>query len=389
MRTAARSVTALVAASVLAAGVSSATRPEVDARPVDLLTDSSGGPEVSGSMRRVAGPADIRFGTAINAEVLASDQRYAAIAATEFNSVTAENAMKWESVEPAQGEYDWGQADELVEFAMKNDQAVRGHTQVWHSQMPTWLTAGIKDGDFSRAEVRAIMKNHVVQVTKHFKGKISQWDVVNEAFNDSGTERYSLWREYLGKDYIANVFRWAHEADPEAKLFYNDFGIEGINPKSDAVYDLLKKLRAGEVPVEGVGLQAHLGTQHPFPNGYEENLKRFADLGLEISLTEVDVRIELPLTSAKVATQTSHYKAILKGCLAVPACNYITLWGFDDRNSWVPGWFGGEGSATPFDAKYRPKPVWSVIRGLMADASRRRAQLPPSASSNTSKGARR
>jgi endo-1,4-beta-xylanase len=369
MRTVARSVTALVAAFALAAGVSNATRPGVDARPIDLLADSSGGPKVSGSMKRVPGSADIRFGTAIDAEVLASDKRYATIAATEFNSVTAENAMKWESVEPAQGRYDWSQADEVVEFAEKNDQAVRGHTQVWHSQMPKWLTAGIKDGDFSQTEVRSIMKNHVIQVTKHFKGKISQWDVVNEAFTASGTQRYSLWREYLGKDYIAKVFRWAHEADPQAKLFYNDFGIEGTNPKSDAVYDLLKRLKAGRVPVDGVGLQAHLGAQYAFPDGYRENLKRFAALGLEISLTEVDVRIKLPVTAAKVATQTSHYEAILKGCLAVSACSSITLWGFDDRNSWVPAWFDGQGSATPFDTKYKPKPVWSVIRGLVTDAS--------------------
>jgi endo-1,4-beta-xylanase len=370
MRPVVRTVTALAAVSVVAAGVLSATRTGIEQKSIKLTSGSPAEVAPAESLRQIADRADLKFGTAVNADVLVEDDKYAGIAAKEFNSVTAENAMKWESVEPSQGKYNWDQADALLEFAKKNKQAVRGHTLVWHAQMPKWLKVGIKNGDFTPAEVRSIMKNHIIKVTKHFKGKISQWDVVNEAFNDSGSERYSLWREYMGKNYIADAFRWAHEADPKAKLIYNDFSIEGKNAKSDAVYSLLKNLKANDVPVDGVGFQTHLGTQYPFPAGYKDNLKRFAKLGLSISLTEVDVRIELPVTAAKVATQKSQYAEIFNGCLAVPECNYITLWGFDDGNSWVRDWFGGEGAATPFYANYKPKPVWSVIKSSLAASNR-------------------
>jgi endo-1,4-beta-xylanase len=370
MRPVARTVTALAVASVAAAGVLNATRPGVQEKSVKLTAGPLAQAGSVGSMRSIADQADLKFGTAVNMDVLASNEKYATITSKEFNSVTPENVMKWESVEPSRGNYDWSKADALVEFAKKNNQFVRGHTLVWHSQMPDWLKNGIKDGEFSPPEVRKIMKDHIVTVAKHFKGKIKQWDVANEAFNESGSERYTLWREYLGKNYLADAFRSAHAVDPKAKLFYNDFNIEGMNPKSDAVYALVKKLKTDGVPIDGVGIQSHLATQLPFPPGYAENLKRFAELGLEISLTEVDVRIELPVTSAKIANQKSQYQELFAGCLAVKECDYITLWGFDDGNSWIRDWFGGEGSATPFYANYKPKPVWSVIKNSMMGSGR-------------------
>ncbi|WP_407915455.1 endo-1,4-beta-xylanase [Kitasatospora sp. NE20-6] len=311
--------------------------------------------------------AGVRIGTAVDMSALASDPTYREKAAAEFSSVTPENVMKWEAVEPTRGTYDWAPADELVAFARANHQLVRGHTLVWHSQLPAWLTTG----DFTAAQLRDILHRHITDEVTHFKGKIWQWDVVNEAFNDDGTMRDSIWLQKLGPGYIADAFRWAHEADPKAKLYINDYNVEGVNAKSTALHDLVVELRKQHVPIDGFGVQGHLDVQYPAPHDIADNLARFDALGLETAITEADVRITLPADATEIEAQAQAYSVLLQGCLLTRHCTDFTVWGFTDKYSWVPGVFKGQGYANLLTDDYRTKPATNTVRQDLMLAARR------------------
>jgi endo-1,4-beta-xylanase len=297
---------------------------------------------------------------------LAADPIYRQAVAREFSTVTPENVMKWESVEPQRGVYNWAAADDLVDFARAHGQTVRGHTLVWHSQNPAWLT----EASFSPAELRVILRKHIFDEVGHFKGRIWAWDVVNEAFNDDGTLRDTIWLRNLGPGYIADAFRWAHQADPGAKLFLNDYNNEGVSPKSDAYYALVKQLRSQGVPVQGYGMQGHLALQYGLPGTVLANARRFDALGLQTAFTEVDVRMLLPADAVKVQAQAQGFTTLLTACLLVKRCVSYTLWGFTDKYSWVPGVFAGEGSATPFDESFAPKPAYRALHDTLELAGR-------------------
>jgi len=254
------------------------------------------------------------IGTAVDMSALANDATYKAAIEREFNIVTPENVMKWETVEPQQGVTDFSQGDALVRFARANHQSVRGHTLVWHSQLPAWLTSGT----FTPAELRDILRRHIFEEVGHFRGRIYAWDVVNEAFNEDGTLRPTIWLNALGPAYIADAFRWAHQADPHAKLYYNDY-----------------------------------------------NLERFAAAGVDVAITEADVRMVLPVTPEKLATQATYFGDMMRSCVAVRRCVSFTLWGFTDKYSWVPGFFDGQGAATPFDEAFQPKPAYFALRDAL------------------------
>jgi endo-1,4-beta-xylanase len=263
-------------------------------------------------------------------------------------------------VEPARGTFDYAQADALVAYARAHGQLVRGHTLVWHNQLPSWLTAG----DFTPDQLRDILHQHITDEVSHFKGKIWQWDVVNEAFNDDGTYRDDIWLQKLGPGYIADAFRWAHQADPKAELFINDYNVEGVNAKSTALYDLVVDLREQGVPVQGVGIQGHLDTQYPAPHDIADNMARFDRIGVRTAITEADVRMPLPADATEVEAQNSAYQTLLEGCLLTAHCTDFTVWGFTDAHSWVPGVFTGEGQATLYDEDYQPK---SAVTALSQD----------------------
>ncbi|MEU2550064.1 endo-1,4-beta-xylanase [Streptomyces roseolus] len=323
------------------------------------------------TLRKLAARQDLRIGTAVDTAALASDDRYRTLTARQFDSVTAENVMKWESVEPERGVYDWAAADALVKFAQRNGQAVRGHTLLWHNQLPAWLTQGVADGSIDAAELRQILRAHITAQMKHFKGKIYQWDVVNEVFDEDGTLRKSLWLEKLGPSYIADAFRWAHAADPEAKLFFNDYNVEGVNAKSTAYYDLAVRLRREGVPVHGFGIQGHLDIGYGFPADVQANLERFAALGMQSAFTEVDIRMTLPADAAKLARQADDYRRLLDACLNVRRCTSFTVWGFTDKYSWVPDTFEGQGAANLMDEEYAAKPAFEAVRDELAERRRR------------------
>jgi len=288
-------------------------------------------------------------------------------------------------VEPTRGTYDWTKADELVAFAQANHQRVRGHVLAWSNQLPGWLTTGVSNGSIGTTELRALLKKHITDVVAHFKGKIWQWDVVNEAVSDpwetQPIHNKGFWFDHLGAGYIADAFRWAHAADPKALLFYNDYNIEAFgsnnaaDDKTQFVYDMVKGLRSAGVPIDGVGSQGHLGTQYGDYDTFQvaDALQKFSDLGVATAFTEVDVRsVITPAVAAndsgevnpRIQASAFNYSVLMQACLSSPHCISFTVWGFTDKHSWVPGWFTNppEGLATLYDQNYQPKRAYNMLR---------------------------
>jgi endo-1,4-beta-xylanase len=284
-----------------------------------------------------------------------NEQDFRSVLTREFDNVTPENEMKWGTLEANRGQYNWSGADTIVNYARQNGKTVRGHTLVWHSQLPGWVN------NLSASELRTVLQQHISTVMGRYRGTIRAWDVVNEAFNEDGSRRQSVFQQKLGDGYIADAFRWARQADPSAKLYINDYNTEGNSAKANAMYNLVRSLRQQGVPVDGVGIQAHLAIQFGFPGGYRDNLNRLGALGLDVAITEADVRIQLPADSGKLATQGQYFKQLWDGCHAVARCVEFTTWGFSDRHSWVPGTFPGQGAACLFDSNMQPKPAYRAI----------------------------
>ncbi|WP_114560281.1 endo-1,4-beta-xylanase [Desertihabitans aurantiacus] len=328
-------------------------------------------------------PRQFRIGTAVAGgghhtsadypEPFPSDPTYRAFLADQFSSLTPENQMKWNHIHPEPDRYDFEQADAIVDFAERNGQVVRGHTLFWHSQNPTWL----EQGDHSPEELRAILREHVETVVGRYAGRIQQWDVANEIFDDAGQLRTedNIWIRELGPGIVADVFRWTHEADPQAELFFNDYNVEGPNAKSDAYHALIQQLLADGVPVHGFGMQAHLGLQYGFDGRMQENLQRFDDLGLATAVTEIDIRGPVgedgQLSPELRQRQADWYAAALEACLAVEGCRSFTIWGVLDEHSWVPGTFPGQGDALTLEGDYQRKPAYCALQETLATGTGR------------------
>jgi endo-1,4-beta-xylanase len=258
------------------------------------------------------------FGAAIAAQKL-GDSTYTTILRTEFNAVTAENEMKWDATEPSRGSFSYASGDRILNQGVAQGAKVRGHALLWHSQQPSWARS------LSGAALRSAAINHVTQVANHYRGKIYAWDVVNEAFSDNGDgSRRASNLQATGNDWIEAAFRAARTADPAAKLCYNDYNTDGVNAKSTAVYNMVRDFKARGVPIDCVGFQSHLGTS--VPGNYQANLQRFADLGVDVQITELDV--------AAGANQAGIYATVTRACLAVSRCTGITVWGIRDSDSW-------------------------------------------------------
>ncbi|MBO3094998.1 endo-1,4-beta-xylanase [Cellulomonas dongxiuzhuiae] len=296
------------------------------------------------------------------------DEAYRDVIAEQFSSVTHENQLKWEFLRPTREEFRFEGADAVIDFAEANGQQVRGHTLLWHSQNPRWLTSGT----FTDDELRALLQEHIATVVGRYQGRIVHWDVANEIFDDKGVLRTeeNPFLARFGTAIVADALRWAHEADPDAVLYLNDFNVESIGAKSDAYLALATELLAVGAPLHGFGVQGHLSTQYPFPSDLETNLRRFTDLGLEVAITELDVRVPVDAAGRAepddVEKQTDYYGRAVAACVAVERCTSLTLWGVTDRYSWVPGWSPGEGAATVLDEDLAVKPAFTAV----ADALR-------------------
>ncbi|GAB3798375.1 endo-1,4-beta-xylanase [Humibacter antri] len=312
-------------------------------------------PETEGRPR----PATLRLGCAVDADAL-DDDIYRRTIARLFLVVTAENAMKFAPLRPSRETYDFVAADRVMAFAEAEGLAVRGHTLAWHSQLAQWVA------EAPESEREGILRDHIRTVVGRYRGRIEQWDVVNEAFDDDAEPRRSPWLEAMGIDYIADTFRWAHEADPAARLYLNDYNVEDLCPKSDAYYELVQRLLAEGVPIHGFGVQGHRIVGEP-PATMRENLQRFADLGLEVALTEVDVRMPVAQdadpTDEQLAAQAADYRSIVDDARAVPGCTAFVLWGLSDAHSWIPDTFAGFGAAHVLDGHLRSKPAFDAVFG--------------------------
>ncbi|WP_329441385.1 endo-1,4-beta-xylanase [Streptomyces canus] len=319
-----------------------------------LLVPAATASAADAPLRDLAAAKGKVIGTAVTGSKLTGT--YGDLAGAQFNSLTPGNAMKWGSVEPTRGSYDWAEADQIVNFAEAHGQQVRGHTLVWHSQNPSWLT----NGTWTPAQLGQLMNDHIALEVGRYKGRLAAWDVVNEPFNEDGTYRQTLWYNGLGTGYIAQALTAARAADPAARLYINDYNVEGVNAKSTALYNLVKSLKEQGVPIDGVGLQAHLIVGQ-VPSTLQQNIQRFADLGVDVAITELDIRMTLPSDSTKLTQQAADYKAVMNACGAVARCAGVTVWGFTDSDSWIPSTFPGQGAATPYDENYAPKPAYYAI----------------------------
>ncbi|MEM1548515.1 MAG: endo-1,4-beta-xylanase [Thermoproteota archaeon] len=315
------------------------------------------------TLRGLAESCGIMIGTAVSYFPL-SEEEYASILVREFNVITPENEMKFYMIHPHRTVYNFSMADAIVSFAENHCMKVRGHTLVWHNQLPDWVV----NGNFTREEWINILREHIFTVVGHYRGKVYAWDVVNEAFNDDGTLRDTVWLRNIGPEYIELAFRWAHEADPDALLFYNDYGAEGLNRKSDAIYNFVKNLREKEVPIHGIGLQMHVRVEwYPNPQSIAENIRRFRELGLRVEITEMDVAIRLPVSEEELIKQAEIYREIFKVYLDSDSPQAFIMWGFTDKHSWIPYTFTGYGAALIFDENYRPKPAYYALIETMLE----------------------
>ncbi|MBA9076118.1 endo-1,4-beta-xylanase [Rufibacter quisquiliarum] len=309
------------------------------------------------------------FGAAVNVNLIRNNAQYRNLVAKEMNSITAENAMKPAALHPSKDLYVWNDADYLVEFAKQSGKRVHGHTLIWHQSLPAWL----ENYNGTPAEFEQIFKTHIQTIVSHFKGKVASWDVVNEAFeNEGGTLRNSVWRRILGDDYIARAFQYAHEADPAALLFYNDYGHEYGPTKRNAIINLVNSLKARGIPIHGIGMQMHTRYNQSDAN-LTAAITTAASTGLKVHISELDISMNpektqgIMLTPATAQLQATRYKFIVKAYNGIPKEQQfgITTWNVTDGDSWVPGFNGAPDWPLPFDKNYQPKPAYQgIIEGV-------------------------
>ena len=309
-------------------------------------------------LRTLAGKFLVGYASHDNFWTLPDAAQYEATASGEFNILTPENQLKFGAVEPQQNTFSFAAGDMHVQFAQTHGMQIHGHNLVWHNQLPSWLTSKT----WTAALLTAVMNNHIDNVVGHYKGKIAIWDVVNEGLNDDGTLRASIWETTIGSQYIALAFQRARAADPNAILVYNDFNIETENAKSNALFNLVSGFKRQGVPIDAIGLQMHLTSGGIDISSLKANMQRFAQLGLQIYITEMDVRYPTPISAANLQAQATIYQNVLNACLQQPACKGLQTWGFTDKYSWIPSTFAGQGDALEFDANYSAKPAYFALQ---------------------------
>lgn len=372
-----RMAAALTVAAIC--GCTSASRTPIAVAPQNRSsTPQAWRPTVTPPPSQTQDTSRIEFGTAVSDAAdgpLTGDLTYRSWLGSAFTSLTPENAMKWRRIHPDRNTYDFSGADAVVAFAQEHGQRVRGHTLLWHNGNPDWLARA----GFSCEETRTVLKEHIDTVVRRYRGLMYEWDVANEIFDENGQLRTqeNPFLKACGESIIGDAFRWAHEADPQAVLFLNDYDNEAQNPRSNAYYSFARKLLADGVPVGGFGIQGHLRLDKDFPQDLEKNMRRFADLGLRLSVTEADVRMPLgggAPTTEDNEKQATYYHRLLAACLNTPACRSFSVWGFTDKYSWVTD-LDNMGSASPLTSEFKPKQSWTMmIELLRADGH---LSLPP------------
>ena len=305
-----------------------------------------------------------------------------------FNTVTPENILKWESVHPEPEKYNFEPADTFVDFGKKNNLFIVGHTLIWHNQTPKWVFEDEQGNPVDRETLLNRMRSHIHTVIGRYKGRINGWDVVNEALDEDGTLRQSQWLEIIGDDYLIKAFEFAHEADPDAELYYNDYSLEN-EPKRNGAIKLIKKLLAEGVKIDGVGLQGHYKMDWPTTSQLDSTIKAFAALGIKIMITELDVdvlpydwqnhgaditlNIELQekLNPYKNGLPDSAQQSLAKRYASLfdvltnnnETVSRVTFWGVSDKDSWLNNWpvRGRMNYPLLFDRNGEPKPAFEAV----------------------------
>ena len=296
----------------------------------------------------------------------ASDKQFLRRACVEFNMLTPGNALKFGVVQPHQGDFNWIPAENLMTIASKCGMRVIGHALVWHEQLPPWVYRY----DGQPAKVREILRKHIIRVVRHFAGRIAVWDVVNEAVMDDGSLRPTFWLRNLGPGYIEDAFRWAHKANPAAKLYYNDYGNEAANPKSDAIYGYVARWLAQRVPIDGVGMQVHTAIWGATWRPIAQNMQRFAALGLQTRVSEMDVSLRNPVGPGQRAAQAWVYYNTARACFSPgTGCKMFTVWGFTDKYWADPNHAPGRCCGLLFDREYRRKAAYYAVLSAIDQAS--------------------
>lgn len=312
----------------------------------------------------------LRIGTAVSTIPLLSDPQYARVLAQNFNMVTPENAMKFQFIHPRPDRYAFADADAIVDFAERNDMAVHGHALVWGEALPRWVT----EPNHSDERIRKILADHIATVVGRYKGRVASWDVINEPLQPFAPELRtgSPWYRAMGEDYIAFALREAHRADPQAKLYINEFACEEQNAKSDGLYQLAKTLLEKGVPLHGIGFQLHEDLTDDYQPvsaaAFRENVQRFIDLGLEVRISEMDVNLHDDDSPERLQAQADYFRSMLELAIDVPAFTAFSTWGFTDRYSSLQGWWDAEdlGNGLIFDSQHRPKPAYNQLRQALA-----------------------
>lgn len=330
-----------------------------------------------------------RIGAALNSSQFAEEEvRGAALIKQQFNSITPENVLKWERVHPKPGVYDFNLPDRYVAFGEKNHMLIIGHTLVWHNQTPRWVFEDGKGNLVDRETLLSRLRDHIQTVVGRYKGRIAGWDVVNEALNEDGTLRQSPWLKIIGEDYIAKAFQFAHEADSQAELYYNDYSLEN-DAKRDGAIRLIRKLQADGVPVAAIGIQGHDHLDWPSVEQEDATIAAFAKLGVKVNITELDIDVlpratgeqgaEVTLRAESQAGLNPYTGGLPDTVQQALAKRYaglfnvflkhrevitrITFWGVTDADSWLNNWPIPGRTSHPllFDRDARPKPAFDAV----------------------------
>jgi endo-1,4-beta-xylanase len=336
------------------------------------------------------------IGAAINsAQITGQDQRGVALIDAQFNSISPENVLKWERVHPELGRYDFGLADQYVDFGVEHHMFIVGHTLVWHNQVPLWVFQDDNGNLLTRDALLARLKDHIDTVVGRYKGKIQSWDVVNEVLNEDGTLRQSLWYKIIGPDYIEKAFQFAHEADPEAQLFYNDYNLEN-DAKLKGAIALVKKLKSEGIPITGVGIQGHDHLDWPSAEQEDVAISAFAALGVKVAITELDMTVlpnagaqpsaDINLKVQQQAALNPYSKGLPDAVQQALAARYaalfgvyakhsdtverVTFWGVTDGDSWLNDWpvQGRTNYPLLFDRIGQPKPAYDAVLAVAAES---------------------
>ncbi|KAL6228639.1 hypothetical protein BDW75DRAFT_251133 [Aspergillus navahoensis] len=301
------------------------------------------------------------FGSATDNPELSDAPYLAQLSNTaDFGQITPGNSQKWDSTEPSQGTFSFANGDVIADLADSNGQYLRCHTLLWHQQLPSWVTSG----SWTNATLIAAMQNHITNVVTHYKGRCIHWDVVNEALNEDGTYRTNIFYTTIGEAYIPIAFAAAAAADPDVKLYYNDYNLEYGGNKAAGGRRIVQLIQNAGVKIDGVGFQAHfsVGTV-PSRSSLVGVLQSFTALGVEVAYTEADVRIQLPTSATTLAQQSTDFRNLVGSCVDTVGCVGFTIWDWTDKYSWVPSTFSGYGAALPWDENLAKKPAYD---GLLA-----------------------